>query len=79
MTTYLSFEDLPDFLREYIKNLVGGDATHFVKRPTQALNGRTILELANAEGVKPVAEYLSNVGTKFGLSEGVKVPAKFEY
>ena len=74
MKMYLSLEDLPDFLQNYVWELVGDDAAAYVRRHTPALGGRTLLDLANTDGLETAAKYLSKVGTKFGLTYGVEVP-----
>ena len=75
---YLRFDDLPDFLKSYIRELVKWDAPDWVTRPIPALSGRCFLDILNEEGVVAAADFLTNVGTKFGLPHGVEVPKDFQ-
>ena len=74
---YMQFEDLPDFLQDYIRDLVGDNAPDWVRQAIPALDGRSFLQLLNQEGIVPSAKYLTAVGTKFGLPHGVTIPNDF--
>ena len=75
--SYKSFEELPSFLQTYIREIVDDQASAWVHQPVPALRGKSLLQFINDEGVRKAAQYLTNVGTKFGVPRAVAVPTDF--
>ncbi len=74
---YCSFTDLPQFLRDYITDMVGADAADWVRGPVPALQGRSVLELLNQEGLEATVEFVENVGGYLGIPYELQVPEEY--
>ena len=75
---YSSFSQLPQFLRDYVRDVMDEAAERWVETPLPALHGKTFLTLANEKGIRAAAEFALNFGSNLGVPTRLEIPAEYD-
>ena len=74
---YSSFSQLPQFLKNYLRDFKGDSAEKWVEKPIPALDGHSFIDLVNAKGVRAATQFVDDIGSKFGVPYSPEIPAEY--